>query len=281
MVSRIVGAVALAPLAALTAVIGASAQAQVSAGRGGATAAKPVVVQPAPMPAVAAPQGLTVTATSNGPQLSWKGATGAMSYQVLRAAGSATGIVIATVPASTLSYLDRGFNSSATYQVATVTSTQQRATSAGVSYTPTSQRTAVSTPPAVVSAKLAPPTMTPAWVYDAVLIVGDTVIVNGANLASIKSLTIVGNAPVCNLFSSCNAGCTVAQLGGNCKPDSTRVKASFTPIATSQTSFSFVVPNLAGEWVSTGTTRPGPYYLHVVAGGGSFADVWPFQLRAR
>lgn len=134
MFSRIVWVVAMAAL-----VGGAgAAQAQVKSPKLAPTATKlapPAEDAPA-VPVLAAPKGVTVTATSNGPQVAWKAATGATSYQVLRAA-SATGtpVVIATVTSTTLSYVDRGFASNAVYQVVAVASAQKKATSLGVSYT--------------------------------------------------------------------------------------------------------------------------------------------------
>ena len=131
MFSRIVRVVAM------TALVGGVAQAQVKSPKVAPTATKlaPPAEEAPAIPVLAAPKGVTVTATSNGPQLAWKAAAGATSYQVMRAASaSSTPVVIATVTPTTLSYLDRGFASNAVYQVVAVASAQQKATSLGVSY---------------------------------------------------------------------------------------------------------------------------------------------------
>ena len=263
---------------AMVALLGAPAQAQITLGKKAPTtptAPTPKSAPTTPLTTVAAPQGVTVTATSAGPVVSWKAASGAASYQVLRtASGSSTATVIASVAVTTLSYLDRGFNANASYQVAAVASTQQKATSAAVGYL-------FAIPVAPIPVTLAPPSFDySAFPYNATLTVGDTVVVTGKNFGTVKSLTVVRNAQVCLGFPSfsCNDACSLTS--DNCTPDTTFVEASAAAIKPSTTSFSFIVPAPRDMSSAPGSVAPYVYYLHVVMGTTS-ATLSPFRVQSR
>ncbi len=101
----------------------------------------------AKQPAVPAPLEVTAGATNDGVQLNWKGVAEAAYYLVLRGDKAAPAEpAIAKLPAPAQTYLDKGFNTPASYQVIAVAADGRRGASALVAYQPPPIKAALATP---------------------------------------------------------------------------------------------------------------------------------------
>lgn len=225
-------------------------------------------------PTLLAPQGLTVTTTTNGPQLTWQKSAAATAYEVTRATASTPPGVIATLSATTLSYLDRGFNSAATYQVIAVGTDKRTATSTSVTYTPpnTVAVTAASRTP--VSSAPAAPTVTS---IVSTMRVGDTAIVTGTGF---------GGLTVASLVTGCTpiAGQCLGPCYNACQPD---IKggdyARLAPFAASTTRFSFVIPQptLTSGAAGVSTLGNSSFFLTVTNAGGTATGTQLLHIQPR
>ncbi len=236
------------------------------------TGPRPAVAQIKPLPqvvkltssTVAAPQGLTVAATNNGPQITWQPAANASSYRVQRATTSASAAVtLATVASTTLSYVDRGYAAAAVYSVVAVGASGQTAASVGVSYTPPAPLkagVAVMTMPVAVKpagtgvatqSTSAAPQITSVGTADAtgrvVLHIGDTVTATGTGLSGLTSLGFTG--------AYCVGDATT------CRPNPNDKGTPATVLGASSTSVRFVVPTIALPYAGPGATSDVYYYI--------------------
>lgn len=222
----------------------------------------PIGVKLASATAVTVPQGVTVTATSAGPQVSWQQARNASTYRVLRAPNATTaGSVISTVAAATLTYVDRGYATGAVYSVVAVGADGQTAASAGVSFTPAAtfaattplRQTPLATNPDA-GALLLPPNVSSVGPTDNLnptgphfVHIGDTVAVAGTGLLGLTSVAIVeGYCP--NSIPSC-------------APNSRAGPLAIAPIAASGGGFRFVVPSVPLPYAGPNATGSDFYFL--------------------
>ena len=245
------------------------------------------------VPVLTAPQGLAVTATPNGPQLTWQKSGAAAGYQVLRAPNvSSPASIVAALPATVLSYLDRGFNAAAVYQVVAVGADKRTAASASVSYAPPVVNAPVTrmlpATPVVPS-----PTITSIAnsSLGSILTLGDTIPVRGSNFGTITRVSFVtgcyiGPSP----FTTCHGrpcGSVTA-----CHPDPYGVGATATILAPSATGFSFVLPSAVPVNVNSdvssssnssgaGVTLLDTYFLVVQFDAGRADTSWGLKFRTR
>lgn len=78
---------------------------------------------------------VAVQSTAAGAQLTWQAVPGVSQFVVMRAReAGAPGMVVGTLPGSATSFVDRGFNAPAVYQVIVVTADGRRVSSGPITY---------------------------------------------------------------------------------------------------------------------------------------------------
>lgn len=205
---------------------------------------------------IAAPQGFTVAPTAMGPQLTWLKSPDATNYRVLRGAGSASApTVIATLPVTALSYVDRGFAGSATYQVLTVASDGRTAASAQVNYSP---------PPPIPA-----PTARFVNLSSPIILGRDTIRLTGANLSPLTALFVLSGCHDAFL-TYCIPGCSGNEF---CYAGGGRGSISVSPLTASATGLTFIVPTSITQpnyaSVPSGQVLPDPFFIVIRTQGGA------------
>lgn len=222
--------------------------------------------------AMSAPQGVTASSTREGVQLTWQPVAEAVQYLVLRGPdASTTGSQIGETAAGAPTFLDRGFNQPAAYQVIAVAADGRRGASAFAQYTPpakmvTGPAATTITPVAiapVIGKKLGPlstrtlATTTPPVIQTVgqnvhnglFMYNGDTVKVTGAGLDGMSGVYLA--AAYCNPY-----GCQINPNAGAPQP--------VTPHQVSAGSFSFV-PQVPAPYLN----QLYPYFLIVTKGAAA------------
>ena len=118
-------------------------------------------LKPAALPP---PQNLTAVATRDGVGLNWRPVEGAVQYLVLRGTSAAPSEpALATLPAGSSAFLDRGFFGRASYQIVAVAADGRRSVSGPVAFQPP-MPTAKPVPPTLVLPAPAPSGSAPAQI---------------------------------------------------------------------------------------------------------------------
>jgi hypothetical protein len=103
---------------------------------------RPLLKAPLVVATVAAPQNVAAVSAAEGVQLSWQAVGGAANYLVLRSTVAAPAEpAIANLLPTVYTYLDKGFNAAASYQIVAVAADGRRGASAVVSYLPPAKAT--------------------------------------------------------------------------------------------------------------------------------------------